>query len=199
MTQIVVATANAHKVEEYKKLIGDQQVELLSLLDYPGCPEIIENGSSFEENASLKAVAASKYCGIPVFADDSGLEIEALNGAPGIFSARYAETNEKRIERVLSEMQGIANRKARFVCVIAIAFNGEVIETFEGVVNGHISDRPRGSNGFGYDPIFVPEGYDERFAELSEEAKNQISHRSEAYRKAVEFIEDEMSILDDEF
>ncbi|MCI7643770.1 MAG: RdgB/HAM1 family non-canonical purine NTP pyrophosphatase [Lentisphaeria bacterium] len=199
MTQIVVATANAHKVEEYKKLIGDQQVELLSLLDYPGCPEIIENGSSFEENASLKAVAASKYCGIPVFADDSGLEIEALNGAPGIFSARYAETNEKRIERVLSEMQGIANRKARFVCVIAIAFNGEVIETFEGVVNGHISDRPRGSNGFGYDPIFVPEGYDESFAEMSEEAKNQISHRSEAYRKAVEFIEDEMSILDDEF
>ncbi len=199
MTQIVVATANAHKVEEYKKLIGDQQVELLSLLDYPGCPEIIENGSSFEENASLKAVAASKYCGIPVFADDSGLEIEALNGAPGIFSARYAETNEKRIERVLSEMQGIANRKARIVCVIAIAFNGEVIETFEGVVNGHISDRPRGSNGFGYDPIFVPEGYDESFAEMSEEAKNQISHRSEAYRKAVEFIEDEMSILDDEF
>ena len=199
MTQIVVATANAHKVEEYKKLIGDQQVELLSLLDYPGCPEIIENGSSFEENASLKAVAASKYCGIPVFADDSGLEIEALNGAPGIFSARYAETNEKRIERVLSEMQGIANRKARFVCVIAIAFNGEVIETFEGVVNGHISDRPRGSNGFGYDPIFVPEGYDESFAEMSEEAKNQISHRSEAYRKAVEFIEDEMSMLGDEF
>ena len=127
------------------------------------------------------------------------MEIEALNGAPGIFSARYAETNEKRIERVLSEMQGIANRKARFVCVIAIAFNGEVIETFEGVVNGHISDRPRGSNGFGYDPIFVPEGYDESFAEMSEEAKNQISHRSEAYRKAVEFIEDEMSILDDEF
>ncbi|MEG2076387.1 MAG: non-canonical purine NTP pyrophosphatase, partial [Victivallaceae bacterium] len=144
MTKIVVGTTNAHKVKEYKNLIGDQQVELLSLLDYPGCPEIVENGSSFEENASIKAVEASKYCGMPVFADDSGLEIEALNGAPGIFSARYAETNEKRIQRVLNEMQGVANRKARFVCVIAIAFNGEVIETFEGVVNGQIIDAPRG-------------------------------------------------------
>lgn len=199
MAYIVAATANAHKVEEYKELLAGQNVEIRSLLDFPGCPEIVEDGNTFEENASIKAVTASKYCDAPAFADDSGLEIEALNNAPGIHSARYAATNPERIARVLKEMEGVENRRARFVCVIAIAFNGEVIETFKGVVNGTILTEPRGEGGFGYDPIFLPDGYTETFAEMKSELKNKISHRAKACAKAIEFVEDEMSILDDEF
>ncbi|MBQ9501020.1 MAG: RdgB/HAM1 family non-canonical purine NTP pyrophosphatase [Lentisphaeria bacterium] len=199
MAYIVVATSNAHKVDEYRKLLADQKVELKSLLDYPGFPGVEESGSTFAENASIKALAACKYCDVPAFADDSGLEVEALDGRPGVFSSRYAPTDQERIAKLLKELEGCENRKARFVCAIAIAINGEVIETFEGTVNGVITTAPRGEGGFGYDPVFRPDGYDQTFGELPQEVKNRISHRAAAYRKALEFVEDEMSVLDDEF
>ncbi|MDD3885674.1 MAG: RdgB/HAM1 family non-canonical purine NTP pyrophosphatase [Victivallaceae bacterium] len=199
MAYIVVATGNAHKVDEYRKLLDGQNVELKSLLDYPAWPGVEENGKSFRENASIKALAACKYCDVPAFADDSGLEVEALDGRPGIFSSRYADTDAERIARLLGELQGRENRRARFVCAIAIAVNGEVIETFEGEVKGVIVDAPRGKDGFGYDPVFMPDGYDQTFGELPQEVKNKISHRAEAFRKAMEFVENEMAVLDDDF
>lgn len=199
MAYIVAATANFHKVDEYRKLLEGQNVELKSLLDYPGFPEVEENGKSFIENAGIKALAACKYCDVPAFADDSGLEVEALDGRPGIYSARYAPTDKERIARLLDEMKGQTNRRARFVCAIAIAINGEVIESFEGEIKGTIVDAPRGESGFGYDPIFQPDGYDQTFGEMAPELKNRISHRANAFKLALEFVEDEMSVLDDEF
>jgi XTP/dITP diphosphohydrolase len=199
MAQIVAATYNQHKLEEYRELLADQNVEVVSLVDYDGFEEVEETGKDFAENASLKALAAANYCDIPAFADDSGLEVEALDNAPGIYSSRYAENDEARIARILEELGDNENRKARFVCVIAIAANGEIIETFRGEVPGTIAKAPRGNNGFGYDPIFVPDGYDQTFGELSAEVKNKISHRARAFQKAIEFVEDEMSVLEDEF
>ena len=199
MAYIVAATGNSHKLDEYRQLLNGQNIELKSLLDYPAYPGVEENGSTFAENAAIKALDACKYCDVPAFADDSGLEVEALDGRPGIHSACYAATDAERIAKLLDELKGKTNRRARFVCVIAIAANGEVIETFEGEIKGTIIDAPRGSNGFGYDPIFQPDGYDCTFAELSREEKNRISHRANAYAKALEFVENEMSILDDEF
>ena len=199
MAYIVAATANAHKVDEYRKLLEGQNVELKSLLDYPGFPGVEENGRSFIENAGIKALAACKYCDVPAFADDSGLEVEALDGRPGIYSARYAPTDKERIARLLDEMKGQTNRRARFVCAIAIAINGEVIESFEGEIKGTIVDAPRGESGFGYDPVFQPDGYDQTFGEMAPELKNRISHRANAFKLAMEFVEDVMSVLDDEF
>jgi len=199
MAYIVVATGNPHKVAEYRELLAGQQVELQSLADYPGFPGVEENGSTFAENASIKALAACKYCDVPAFADDSGLEVEALGGRPGIHSSRYAATDPERIAKLLDELKGVENRRARFVCVIAIAINGEVIETFEGEVRGVIVDAPRGTSGFGYDPIFLPDGESRTFGELPPEVKNSISHRANAFRKALEFVENEMAVLDNEF
>ena len=199
MAYIVAATGNQHKLAEYAQLLEGQNIELKSLNDYPGYTEPEENGTTFKENASIKALAACKYCDVPAFADDSGLEVEALDNRPGIHSSRYAATDAERIAKLLKELEGKENRRARFVCVIAIAANGEVIETFEGEVKGTILSAPRGKNGFGYDPIFQPDGFDKSFAELTQEEKNRISHRANAYAKALEFVEDEMSILDDEF
>ena len=199
MPYIVAATGNQHKLAEYAQLLDGQNIELKSLNDYPVYPDPEENGKSFKENAEIKALAACKYCDVPAFADDSGLEVEALDGRPGIHSSRYADTDTERIAKLLKELEGKENRRARFVCVIAIAANGEVIETFEGEVKGTILTAPRGENGFGYDPVFQPDGFDKSFAELTQEEKNRISHRANAYAKALEFVEDEMSILDDEF
>ena len=199
MSYIVIASANAHKVEEYRELLKDQDVDLHSLADYPGFPGVEEDGTTFAENASIKAVAVSKYCDEPAFADDSGLEVMALDGRPGIYSARYAENDPARRAKLLSELEGVTDRRARFVCVIAIAYNGEVIETFEGEVKGTIITEERGKGGFGYDPLFVPDGYDQTFAEMPQELKNKISHRAEAFRKVVEFIEEQMSVLGNEF
>lgn len=196
MAHIVVATKNAHKVEEFRRLLADQDVELLSLADFPGAPDVEENGTTFAENASLKAAAASSYCDAAAFADDSGLEVEALDGRPGVYSSRYAPTDPERIEKLLKELDGVENRRARFVCAIAIAFNGEVLEVFEGEVKGTITIAPRGKDGFGYDPVFLPDGYDKTFAELTGEEKNKISHRANAFAKALEFVEDTLSALD---
>ena len=199
MAYIVVATANAHKVDEYRELLADQNVELKSLLDYPSFPGVEEDGKTFAENAAKKALAACKYCDVPAFADDSGLEVEALDGRPGVYSSRYADSDPERIAKLLKELEGKDNRRARFVCAISIAINGEVIETFEGEVKGNITLAPRGECGFGYDPVFQPDGYDQTFGELSPEIKNKISHRANAFKKALEFVEDEMSVLDSDF
>ena len=197
MAFIVAATGNQHKLAEYAQLLADQDIEVKSLNDYPNYPEPEENGSSFAENASIKAAAASKYCDVPAFADDSGLEVEALDGAPGIYSSRYAPTDPERIAKLLKELEGKENRRARFVCAIAIAWNGEVIETFEGEVRGVIAAAPSGSNGFGYDPVFIPDGYEQSFAELPPEVKNRISHRANAFAKAQAFVEEQLSLLGD--
>lgn len=199
MAYIVVATSNTHKVSEYAKLLEGQKVELKSLLDYPNFPGVVEDGASFRENAAKKALAVCKYCDVPTFADDSGLEVEALDGRPGLLSARYAPTDKERIAKLLEELKGKENRRARFVCAIAIAINREVIETFEGEVRGRIVDVPRGEEGFGYDPIFQPDGCDQTFGEMPQELKNRISHRAAAFKLALNFVEDEMSILDDDF
>ena len=199
MAYIVVATGNAHKVQEYRELLEGQNVELKSLLDYPHFPGVEEDGATFRENAAKKALAACKYCDVPAFADDSGLEVEALDGRPGIHSARYASTDKERIAKLLKELEGVENRRARFVCAISIAVNGEVIETFEGEVKGRIVDAPRGGDGFGYDPLFLPDGYEQTFGEMPQELKNRISHRAVAFKLALDFVEEEMSILDEDF
>ena len=199
MSYIVIASSNAHKVGEYRALLEGQDVELQSLADYPGFPGVEETGRTFAENASLKAAAVSKYCDAAAFADDSGLEVAALDGRPGIFSARYAENDAARRRKLLGELEGVADRSARFVCVIAIAFNGEVIETFEGEVRGKILTEERGEGGFGYDPLFVPDGCDQTFGEMPQELKNRISHRAAAFRKAMEFIDEQLSALNGVF
>ena len=199
MAYIVAATRNEHKVEEYRELLAGQNVEIRSLVGYPGYTEPEEDGTTFRENAEIKAVAASKYCDVPAFADDSGLEVEALDGAPGIYSARYAPTDAERIAKLLAALEGKENRRARFTCVIAIAINGEAVAAFEGHVYGTIVDAPRGSNGFGYDPVFMPDGHDQTFGEMAAELKNSISHRAAACRATLDFVEEEMSILDEDF
>lgn len=199
MFDILAATKNAHKIEEFKELLGSKEVNILSLLDFPDAPDVVEDGATFEENARKKAAESSAFTGLSTFADDSGLEVEALNGEPGIRSARYAgenASNEERIKKLLDNMKGASSRKARFVCVIALANDGEVVETFTGEVKGTIAESPRGANGFGYDPVFIPDGYDKTFAELDASVKNKISHRARAVKAALEFIEDELSTVD---
>ena len=152
-------------------------------------PEILESGTSFRENATLKALAASRHLPALVIADDSGLEVDALDGAPGIYSARYAganATSKDKIDKLLSELARVRatgdDRCARFRCVVALALNGDLLGMFEGIVQGRITDTARGDSGFGYDPIFVPDGFEQTFGELSEEVKNTISHRAKAIR-----------------
>jgi XTP/dITP diphosphohydrolase len=152
-------------------------------------PEILESGTSFRENATLKALAASRHLPALVIADDSGLEVDALGGAPGIYSARYAganATSSDKIDKLLRELARVRatedGRRARFRCVVALARNGDLLGTFEGTVEGRITDKARGDAGFGYDPIFVPDGFEQTFGELSAQVKNAISHRAKAIR-----------------
>jgi XTP/dITP diphosphohydrolase len=187
--QLIVATRNAHKTREIAKILGSA-LTVQDLTAHPEISEITESGSSFEENAKFKAIAVSKKLPGLVIADDSGLEVEALGGAPGIYSARYAGVNasdKEKIAKLLGELAKVGKksdrRRARFCCVLAIARDGQVLATFEGVVEGKIAARPRGLHGFGYDPIFIPDGFEQTFAELPEERKNNISHRAAAIRK----------------
>jgi len=188
MQQLIVATRNRNKTREIQQILGPK-FELRDLTAYPEISEIVENGKSFEENAKLKAIAVSKELSGLVIADDSGLEVAALNGAPGIYSARYAgdkATDKENIDRLLGELGRIGaqrdQRRARFRCVLTLARNGQMLDMFEGIIEGTIADQPRGSRGFGYDPIFVPKGFGHTFAELPAELKNRISHRAQAIR-----------------
>ena len=193
MQPLLLATRNANKTREFRELLGkDFDVYDLSFFDEMAIPK--ESGRTFEENAILKAVAASQDRRVQdrhllIVADDSGLEVDALGGAPGIFSARYAgehASDKENIDKLLSELARrnapLDQRSARFRCVIALAREGNLLGKFEGIVKGSIVDLPRGSRGFGYDPIFVPNGFEQTFAELPAEAKNRISHRAEAIR-----------------
>jgi XTP/dITP diphosphohydrolase len=189
-----VATRNPHKTRELQQILGSE-FTVCDLRAYPEISEIAETGTSFEENSKLKALAVSKKLPGLVIADDSGLEVDALGGAPGIYSARYAgtkATNKERIDKLLKELGRIdattEQRGARFRCVLALARNGEVLGTFEGIVEGQIADRPRGSHGFGYDPIFVPNGFQQIFGQLRPEEKNQLSHRARALEKLRAFL-----------
>jgi len=193
---IVLATRNKKKAEEMKKILEDVMGESFSLFtldDFPACPDIEEDGKTFEENATKKALSISNYTGMFVIADDSGLEVEALNGAPGVLSARYAgepTDDKKNIEKLLKEMEKVSDKRraARFVCCIAFATPNGDIKTFHGYIEGMIGIEPRGRGGFGYDPVFYPNGYDMTFAEMSEEEKNAISHRGQALRALQKYL-----------
>jgi len=186
---LVFATNNEHKLFEIKKIIGDS-FNLLSLKDIECYEDIPETGDTLEANASQKARFVYEKYGKNCFADDTGLEIEALNGAPGVYSARYAGEDKdavKNMEKVLAELKGVENRKARFRTVISLIIDGEE-KLFEGIVEGKIIDEKRGDKGFGYDPVFVPDGYDRTFAELELSIKNSISHRARAVEKLAQYL-----------
>ena len=189
MKELIFATNNEHKLTEIQSLIGN--IFIVKNLKEIGCTQDIpETESTLEGNSLLKAKFVSDNYGKDCFADDTGLEIEALSGRPGVFSARYATDGhnfEANIDKVLSELEGVSNRKARFRTVIALILNSSV-HYFEGIVNGEIIDERRGIKGFGYDPIFVPAGYQQTFAEMTLSEKNKISHRARAVNKLVEFL-----------
>ena len=187
MNRLLLATRNAHKTREFSEILGDEFV-VRDLSEEPDAPAIEETGATFAENAILKAVGISKQFPGLVVADDSGLEVDALNGAPGVLSARYAGPKAKdrdNLDKLLSELRGCALTgppSARFRCVLALAREGGLLDTFAGVVEGTIVDVPRGDAGFGYDPVFQPTGYTKTFAEFSSAEKNRISHRARAIR-----------------
>jgi XTP/dITP diphosphohydrolase len=188
--ELVVATRNRHKTREIQEILG-REFRVCDLVAHPEVSEIRESGTSFEENAKLKALATSKQLPDLVIADDSGLEVDALGGAPGIYSARYAgpnATQRDKIDKLLGELARVCateeRRRARFRCVVALARNGNLLDTFEGIVQGRIADEVRGDLGFGYDPIFIPDGFGQTFGELTPELKNTISHRAKAIRAA---------------
>jgi XTP/dITP diphosphohydrolase len=191
---LIVATRNAHKTREIQRILGaDFSVSDLSA--YPEIPETLESGKTFEENATLKAVTVSGQLTGLVVADDSGLEVDALGGAPGIHSARYAvanTTDKERIGKLLSELMKIGakgdQRVARFRCVLALARDGQILGTFEGVVEGEIAGQARGSHGFGYDPIFLPKGFGRTFGEFAPAEKDRWSHRARALEKLRAFL-----------
>ena len=190
MKKLVFATNNAHKLEEIRAILGDK-VEILSLNDINCHADIQETADTLQGNAALKAQYIYENYGLDCFADDTGLEVEALNGAPGIYSARYAggegHDSEANMKKLLSEMQDKENRKARFRTVICLIEGGEE-HFFEGIVNGSIIRERKGGAGFGYDPVFMPDGYSETFAEMGNDEKNKISHRARAVQKLCEYL-----------
>ncbi len=186
--EILVATHNLHKKEEIQQILGDQY-QVKSLNDVNIHDEIVEDGKTFEANALIKAKYCFEKTGIPSLGDDSGLVVEALDGRPGIFSARYAGNHdfEKNIAKVLDEMQGQENRSAYFITVLCY-YDGSEPKYFEGRVYGNLLTENKGHKGFGYDPIFIPEGYEKSFAEMLPEDKNKISHRKNALEKFLEHL-----------
>jgi XTP/dITP diphosphohydrolase len=189
MKELVFATNNQHKLEEIRAIAGDH-IRILSLSDIGYTADIVEDASTIEGNASLKSSFIWKKFGIDCFADDTGLEIEALGGRPGVKSARYAGEDcnpENNIRKVLVELQGIQDRRARFKTVISL-FTGGVEHLFEGTVEGVILEEKRGKEGFGYDPVFLPDGYTLTFAQMPADEKNMISHRGRAVQKLIGFL-----------
>lgn len=194
--RILIATGNAGKLRELADLLTDLPVEICGLKDFPGIKAVPETGATFEENARLKAAGYARQTGLWTLADDSGLEVEALGNAPGVLSARYAgdtASDREKIEKLLTELEktGDFERKAKFVCVTAFAAPvGEIVNSEIGTCGGRIAFKPLGDNGFGYDPIFVPDEYEQTFAELPENIKQEISHRGRAIGKFIRFFGD---------
>lgn len=194
--ELLVASKNIGKIKEFKQLLADLPIILHSANEFESIPEPEETGETFADNAILKAQYYASKTGFIALADDSGLAVDALNGAPGIFSARYAgvdATNAERIDKLLNELgeTPIEKRSARFVCAMAIATpTGKILNLVEGICEGTISFQSVGTNGFGYDPIFIPNGFSESFGQLSDEIKHKISHRGRAIEKIIEFLHD---------
>lgn len=185
--KLVIATRNAHKLEEIHHIFDFQDLEVLSAFDYPDIPDVIEDGETLEENAKKKSVEIAIATGCWSLADDSGLEVDALNGAPGVYSARYAGEHCSYADnntKLLEELAGNPNRTARFRTVIALSDPDGNVQTVSGECLGVIINELRGTNGFGYDPLFIPDGCSETFAELPVDVKNRISHRANALRNA---------------
>lgn len=189
MKKFVFATNNAHKLEEVKAIVG-AKIEILSLKDIGCQADIPETADTLEGNALLKARFIYETYHLDCFADDTGLEVEALNGAPGVYSARYAgdaHNSEANMRKLLQELEGVENRHARFRTAFALILNGKE-HLFEGIVNGHITPVRHGTSGFGYDPVFVPDGYTQTFAEMGDALKNKISHRAIGAQKLCRFL-----------
>lgn len=189
MKKICFATSNKHKLKEIQDLLR-YQYEIISLDDLGFDEEIEETGSTLDENAAIKAQTISKRFNMDCFADDTGLEVKSLNGAPGVYSARYAgehATYSDNVNKLLDELTTLSNREAKFRTVICLIKDGEE-HFFEGEVKGVIIDKPRGQEGFGYDPVFKPDGFEETFAEMQPVQKNAISHRGRAIRKLADFL-----------
>jgi len=201
---LVIATRNKGKTSEIRELLKDFPVDIKNLDDFGPIPEAVEDGDTFDENAYKKSSFAARVLGYPALADDSGLVVEALDGAPGVYSARYAgedATDKQRSEKLLQEMQGKSNRKAAFECVISIAVPGGPALTYEGNCEGLIAEKPSGENGFGYDPVFYYPPSEKTFAELTREEKNRVSHRGKAlmevrneFEKVLKWIEQQMPV-----
>lgn len=189
MKKLVFATNNAHKLEEIRAILGDE-IEILSLKDIHCDADIPETADTLEGNAALKAEYVYRNYGMDCFTDDTGLEVEALGGAPGVYSARYAGSShdsEANMKKLLAELNGVTNRKAQFRTAICLIEKGEK-HLFEGIVKGAIIEARRGNSGFGYDPVFVPEGYAETFAEMGNDEKNKISHRARAVQQLCAYL-----------
>lgn len=187
--KLVFATNNIHKLEEIRAILGDN-IEILSLSDINCHVDIPETSDTLEGNARLKSSYIYEHYGLDCFADDTGLEVETLGGAPGVYSARYAENghdSQANMKKLLNEMKEKENRKAIFRTIISLIEKGEERQ-FEGIVRGEITQEPKGNSGFGYDPIFKPEGYEETFAELGNNIKNKISHRARAMEKLCKYL-----------
>ncbi len=185
--KILLATSNENKVREIRDIFAAEGVCFLSAKEFGDLPEVDEDQDSFEGNAIKKAVSLARASGLPALADDSGLEVRALGGRPGVYSARYAGEDcddESNIDKLLKEMRGIDDRRARFCCAIAFAQPDTACEVVFGSCEGRIGRERSGENGFGYDPVFIPEGFQDTFAELESRIKNQISHRSAALKAA---------------
>ena len=187
--KLVFATNNLHKLTEIKAILGEQ-IEILSLNDINCHVDIPETADTLEGNAKMKAKYIYQHYHLDCFADDTGLEVKALNGAPGVFSARYAgegHDSQANMKKLLEHLKGKTSREAQFRTAICLIENGEE-HLFEGLVKGKIIEEKRGEAGFGYDPVFVPDGYDKTFAELGEDIKNQISHRARAVKKLCDYL-----------
>ena len=189
--ELIIASQNQNKLVEFKKILGNK-INLFSLSDIGLNQEIPENEKTIKKNAMFKAKFVNTQTGKNVFADDTGLEIDSLNGEPGVYSARYSgvdRNSDKNIELVLRKLKNKANRNSRFKTIISLIIDGKSVN-FEGVVEGKITEEKRGSNGFGYDPIFQPNGYASTFGEMSLKEKNKISHRSIAINKMVQYLKE---------
>ena len=199
MKNLVVATNNLGKLAELRSLLAELPIELIGLSDFGDVTEVEETGSTFIDNAKLKAIGYARQTGLFALADDSGLEVDALDGRPGVLSARYGGDVgfDEKMQLLLCEMNEsiVDSRAARFVCAIAIAApKGNILHTTEGICPGIIAAAPRGNGGFGYDPLFVPDGFEETFGELSGTVKQTISHRARAFEQIMPFLRDFIAI-----
>lgn len=197
---IVLGTRNPKKIEEIRRILQGPGIVIRTLEDFPGCPDVPEDAETFDANAVKKAMAVARHTGQTTLSDDSGLEVDALGGAPGVYSARYAgeEADDRRnLAKLLDEMRFVSDeeRQAKFICCVALGFPNGTARTFVGNVAGTLAREPRGARGFGYDPIFCPVGETRTFAEMEEEEKDAISHRGKALRAVRDYLTDNVSNL----